>query len=354
MDSKSLGHRFMTFVEQVLRAMQFNPKLYAEPMMQNNYHPDLYMDGHGLKGLVETKFYRSRQVAYQTLFAAATKLASYEYLNNKENLLLVVSCIVPRVVKADIFNQLGVVIWDRSNLAVFLASLPAGDFYLSDFGHFIMEAQQGLNTEDPYYDLDENVDDNPVLYFQPIPDRPQVTPKNTGQTLKEQFMILPSGQKGWMAYERLCEESLKYLFDQDLSKWTQQKKTDDGLSRYDLICRIGSQDDFWKTLTQSFNSRYILFEFKNYSTKVTQDQIYSTERYLFPKALRATCIILSKGGHSDGALTAAKGSLREHGKLILLLNQDDLYEMLILRDNGDSPNDYLSDKLDDFLMSLSR
>ena len=131
-------------------------------------------------------------------------------------------------------------------------------------------------------------------------------------------------------------------------------RTDDSLSRYDLISRIVSVDDFWRTLVHSFNSRYILFEFKNYSDQLPASQIYSTERYLYPKALRAVSMIIARQGASQNALTAAKGALRESGKLILILNQEDIEEMVRRKDRGDSPSDYLSDKLDEHLISLSR
>jgi len=57
---------------------------------------------------------------------------------------------------------------------------------------------------------------------------------------------------------------------------------------------------------------------------------------------------------SPQAVKAAKGALREHGKLILILDNEDLYKMLEMKADGRVPSDYLSGKLDDFLISLSR
>jgi hypothetical protein len=138
-----------------------------------------------------------------------------------------------------------------------------------------------------------------------------------------------------------------------LSIWKRQTTTDDELSRFDLICRITSNDDFWKTIVQSFHSRYILFEFENYSKKIGQNQIYTKERYLFTKALRSVSFIISRIGANEQAITASKGALREQGKLILILNRNDLCKMLELKDNGGSPNDYISQLLDEYLISLS-
>ncbi|WP_448635206.1 hypothetical protein [Pedobacter panaciterrae] len=124
MDSKPLGSRFMGFISQVLKAMKFEVAIYSEPMMRDVYCPDLAIKGGSVKGLIETKFYRSRQVSNHVIITAATKLAAYEY-THQQHLVLIVSSIVSASLKNDILDKFGVVIWDRSNLAAFLASLPA-------------------------------------------------------------------------------------------------------------------------------------------------------------------------------------------------------------------------------------
>ena len=54
------------------------------------------------------------------------------------------------------------------------------------------------------------------------------------------------------------------------------------------------------------------------------------------------------------ALWAAKGSLRENGKLILCLSDQDLVEMLDMKDRGELPAEFLSAMLDDLLMCLEK
>jgi len=121
-----------------------------------------------------------------------------------------------------------------------------------------------------------------------------------------------------------------------------------------MICRVISKNDFWRNLIQSFQSRYVLFEFKNYTEPIGQDQVYTTERYLYLRGLRSVGFIIAPKGGNKQAHKAAKGALREHGKVILILSNDDLCKMIGLKDSGGEPSDYLSDKLDEFLISLSR
>ena len=56
----------------------------------------------------------------------------------------------------------------------------------------------------------------------------------------------------------------------------------------DLIARLVPKETsaFWQSLAQDFRCRYIVFEFRNYTEEISQNQIYTTEKYLYPTALR--------------------------------------------------------------------
>ena len=102
------------------------------------------------------------------------------------------------------------------------------------------------------------------------------------------------------------------------------------------------------------NSRYVVFEFKNYSATITQGQILTTEKYLLERGLRRVAIVLSRRGASAHADKMAQGAMREHGKLILVLNDDEICTMLHMKENGEDPSDFLFESADRFLLSLPR
>ena len=146
------------------------------------------------------------------------------------------------------------------------------------------------------------------------------------------------------------------LFSDDLALWREQQKSNKDLYRFDLLCRIkdGNQKTFWSILERYFNSKYVIFEFKNYSEKITQKEIYTTERYLYAKALRSVAIIVSANGYEENAYWAAKGSLRENGKLIMLFDTKDLIAMNKMKIEQEDPANYLLDRLDDLLLNLEK
>ena len=166
----------------------------------------------------------------------------------------------------------------------------------------------------------------------------------------------PTGINSANEFEERCFDALRYAFSNDLTIWKKQEKSNSGLFRFDLICRIkdNNEKSFWKIVEQFFFTKYIVFEFKNYSKTIKQDQVFTTERYLYTKALRTVGIIVSAKGADNNAKKAAKGILRETGKLILLLNKNDLVQMCNMRRKEDDPTNFLMDKLDEILFELEK
>ena len=170
--------------------------------------------------------------------------------------------------------------------------------------------------------------------------------------------------KGWISgketnsttYEQLCTRTLKRVLGDDLTLWKVQAKSNDSLFRFDLICKIklDNHKDFWEMAERYFGSKYIIFEFKNYTEEVTQREVYTTVRYLYTKAMRGIAIIISPNGMDDNGGKACRGVLRDEGKLILSLTNDDLLEMLRMKEDGEDPADFLSDKLDELLIDLEK
>ena len=98
----------------------------------------------------------------------------------------------------------------------------------------------------------------------------------------------------------------------------------------------------------------MVFEFKNYKGEIDQNLVYITEKYLYDAALRNVAIIISRNGFSHNAYKAAKGALTEHGKLIMDLKDSDLINMLRMKADAQDVSDYMLNKLEEYLMSISK
>ncbi|MBB4836980.1 hypothetical protein HNP52_000031 [Sphingomonas kyeonggiensis] len=155
-------------------------------------------------------------------------------------------------------------------------------------------------------------------------------------------------------FEEACEAAVRWLFEDELIAFDDQHESHTGHNIFDLVARIASKEDFWQALISDFRARYIVFEFKNYSKPIRQREIYTTEKYLYPIAMRGAAIIVSRHGADAGADAAMRGALRESGKLILSLSVKELCSMLHARDAGSDHLATLVSKLDDMLMGLER
>lgn len=175
-------------------------------------------------------------------------------------------------------------------------------------------------------------------------------------SLIEEMNLCKAGGPLARTYEVLCHKLLENAFSEDLALWKEQQKSNNELYRFDLLCRIKdeNQKTFWSILERYFKSKYVIFEFKNYNKPTTQKEIYTTEKYLYAKALRSVGIIIAAHGYDENAYWAAKGCLRENGKLIILLDTDDLIEMNKLKQNSEDPSIFLLDKLDVMLSELEK
>lgn len=178
---------------------------------------------------------------------------------------------------------------------------------------------------------------------------------------------LIAGKDAASEYENLCIEIIDILFqghfygwlpedlDNNIKKFA-QISTSDNSHRRDLIVpvNIGEIPDFWKFVSKTLGSRYITFEFKNYAEKIKQGQIYTTEKYLYTKALRTVAILFTRKGADENAIKAIQGAIRENGKYMLVLEDNDVIEMLQIAKEGGDVTDLLFAKLDDLLMKLPR
>ncbi|MGQ6551011.1 hypothetical protein ACUNEV_26270, partial [Serratia sp. IR-2025] len=172
------------------------------------------------------------------------------------------------------------------------------------------------------------------------------------ERLKDELEKIPLGEGS--SYEKICKKILMFIFDSQLSGWHTQLSTFDSLCRYDLVCRVKSDTDMWSFVINEMKSRYVVFEFKNYSNPISQQQILTTEKYLSPKSFRSVAFVISRMNISQSAAIMCQGAMREHGKLIINLSDNDLVAMMDKKIESLEPSDYLFTLVDNFLLGLTR
>jgi hypothetical protein len=189
--------------------------------------------------------------------------------------------------------------------------------------------------------------------------------KANGAALCAELHALAPGKKTAYRYEQLIDRIFAFLFPADLLRTgPSTKRTEDGLNIYDLVFQIRNRSRFWTNLSRDLRSRVMVVECKNYSKRIEAMQVYTTERYLSPSALRSIALIVTRKPPRADAVQAASGALRESGKLMLILDDAAVCAMLHTRDTQlsstsaeaeeNDPAEVIDARLHQFLATLSR
>lgn len=155
-------------------------------------------------------------------------------------------------------------------------------------------------------------------------------------------------------FENICADIVQHLFGPDFSRCEIQRTTRSKMFRMDMVCGIKETGALWTFLSHYYKTRFVVFEFKNYREKIEQNLIYITEKYLYAPALRNVAFILSRKGFDNNALAASYGILKEHGKLIVDVQDRDLIEMLKKKEKGEEPSDYLLGLIENYLVAIDK
>lgn len=312
--------------------------------------PDIIIDNKNEILLFEIKEYRNNHVSYDIVNTAVSQIKYYkEIIKNIENKevkpYLILLCEIEEKIKKDIYKELGIIILDISNI-IYLCQI--NEYLINELLETIPYSVQDIAAKPPI----DNIENN-SLNIQFIDDNTKQELDNPEDLIKT-LMACKTGIEYSKEYENICNDIIKYLFKSEFTQMSNQHRTEDSLFRMDLLCGLKGSTEFWKSLVKYYTSKFVVFEYKNYSGKLEQNLIYITEKYLFDIALRNVAIIISREGFSENAKKATIGSLVESNKLILELTDEDLIYMIRLKLDGEEPSDYLLEKWEKFLMSISK
>ncbi len=302
-----------------------------------------------LEALVEIKFYRSLDGGRAVMRTGLAVLKAAMTAHAVERGLFVTNSNTHMGFRLEA-KELGIDVLDYASLSALSAGNPSLAEVFADLQQRGLAYRSGPLPDPEPAELPVFLDWLP----EPAPVEQPHERAGAGAELCNALRKIPAKPSQATAFEAACTAALRHLFNDDLIGWSPQQATKGRLHRFDLIARIASQHDFWNAMITDHRARYIIFEFKNYKAAITQAEIYSTEKYLFPLAMRGAAIIISPKGASPNAYRVTEGALRETGKVILNLTVDQVCEMLHRKDKGDDPTAVIADTLDDMLVGLER
>jgi hypothetical protein len=94
-------------------------------------------------------------------------------------------------------------------------------------------------------------------------------------------------------------------------------------------------------------------EFKNYTESVRQREVEFIQQYLYSKAMHMFGVLCSRNQPAESALLARRRSCVEADKLILLLSDEELKDLVRAKSYGERPTDILDAQLQEFFLRLA-
>lgn len=167
--------------------------------------------------------------------------------------------------------------------------------------------------------------------------------------LLDKLDACPAGIAGWRAYEDVATEILTFLFVPPLNGPKVQARTFSGIDRRDAIFanRSMTPDTTWGQLRLELDARMPLFEFKNYEAEIGKDEVDQTRNYL-STTIGRFAVICSRTTPSNQALLRRNQAFTQEKKVILFCSDEDLREMLRMKDRGADPALFLMDLVEVF------
>lgn len=326
-------------MERLKSSEDFVKKIFSE-VLEKNVHEsdsfqsfyDFYFSEKGKKYFVEVKT--------KFLPSYMSKTISYMKKNMKENNVYGIIVILDRV--PDIYKSLS---RDEQNIEI----IDISNIMYLIYDNQILQAELNEIID---FSLDRIIPKKINIDFI-IEKKQTIIEKNE---YHRSLSGIKGGKRDAKKYEEAMEEIIRNIFSNELTLFQAQLRTEDGINIFDMICKIKNDinDEFFYTIEKFYKTKYILFEFKNYNEVIKQGEICSTEKYLYETALRKVAIIITRVGIDDNGMKLAKGILRESGKLIIVLNDNDVNEMIQLHESGEQASKVLGEKLDEILTKLEK
>lgn len=279
------------------------------------------------KWFIEAKFYRHSKISISSI----AQLYGYSKFANADVILLVANSTLTNSARNFISNKItdiNVVIWDENDLVDLLNKYK--DIYEKYFGSQLLDTDVKISIEDP-----------------------ELTKI---QAMISELKDCPEGISGWKKYENICIKILKYLFVPPLKSPKIQSRTESGIDIRDANFPNRCDYENWRYIREDYDAKYILFEFKNYSTddkgsNIDKSVVYQVRNYL-KMTIGRIGIICGKKEPVDSGKEAQKQAFIEDRKLIVFINNGHLIDMLMKKYRKEEPSDVIIDLIDEFNLNF--
>lgn len=160
------------------------------------------------------------------------------------------------------------------------------------------------------------------------------------------------GNDDWIEFQRVVKDVFEHLFTPPLGTPLWESTDRSKANRRDIIFPNHAYQGFWKFLRESYRADYIVLNTKNYKNKVKKAQILQMANYLKPHGTGMFGVIVSRQGGDAACQATIREQWAAYRKLIILLTDRDMSEMLMASASNGRPEDIVGQVVQDFRLSM--
>ncbi|GEM_PF-2151964 len=163
---------------------------------------------------------------------------------------------------------------------------------------------------------------------------------------------LQPGNADAIKFQRLSADILEYLFCPPLEPPKYEYEDAERRNRRDMIFDNSASEGFWKSLKEVYHAHYIVVDAKNYAEPLSKRPIIDIAHYLKHYGCGLFGMLISRSGVEKAGEHAIKEQWIGNNKMIVVMSDDDIKEMLEIKKNDGRPEEIIRKKIAEFRMLM--
>jgi hypothetical protein len=176
--------------------------------------------------------------------------------------------------------------------------------------------------------------------------------KSPEEELIDQLRACQPSRSDWLVYQQLVGRILEKLFCPPLQTPISEHSDASGVNRRDFILPNYAESGFWAFLRSRYAADYIVVDAKNYTGKIKKKEVLQIANYLKPHGAGLFAMIICRGGGDTSCIHTLREVWAIYHKLIIVLNDIDIEQMLLSAKSGNPPESIIQQKIEEFRLAL--
>ncbi|WP_328673409.1 CRISPR-associated protein Cas4 [Streptomyces sp. NBC_00322] len=178
------------------------------------------------------------------------------------------------------------------------------------------------------------------------------SPEDQLPGMAERLAQLAPGRPAWSAYQRLCREIAEFLFCPPLRSAIWESANEAEINKRDFILPNYATEGFWKFLRDEYRAHYVVVDAKNYRDGIEKEQVLQIANYLSRHGTGLFALIMTRNEAKQSALYTMREQWILHNKMIVVLHDRDIMQMLTDKSFGNDPAELVRQKIEDFRLGI--